>query len=117
MIFVQAFRFAGLTGVGAIIALSLTSGTLRPQTGFSGYIEHFSAYAIVAALLALGWTSQSQRNAIIVGSFALAAALEALQLWVPGRTGDALSAIVSGAAGMFGVLIVAECQRRLRRVA
>ena len=117
MIFVQAFRFAGLTGVGAIIALSLTPGTLRPQTGFSGYIEHFSAYAIVAALLALGWTSQSQRIAIIIGSFVLGAALEALQLWIPGRTSDAVSAIVSGTAGMFGVLLVAECQRRLKHVA
>ena len=115
MIFVRIFRFAGLAGVGAIIALSLIPGTLRPQSGFSGYIEHFSAYAIVAALLALGWTSQSQRIAIVIGSFALGAALEALQFWVPGRTSDAVSAIVSGSAGMLGVVLVTYCLRRLWR--
>ena len=109
-------RAVALVGVVAIIGLSVTPGTLRPQTGVSGYVEHLSAYILLGLVLALGWALQLRRIMAVLFTFALGSVIEVLQLWIPGRTGDAVSAIVSGTGGLIGVLIIVAYERTLGRM-
>ncbi|MCB1504466.1 MAG: hypothetical protein KDJ47_05775 [Hyphomicrobiaceae bacterium] len=106
-------RLAGITGVSLIIVLSLVPGSYRPHTGAPSGFEHFFAYGLTAVALVLGWWSLTQSVLIIVGLFVLACGLELAQLIVPGRSSDLGTAIVSGLAGVCGVLLATGLWRYL----
>ncbi len=105
MLYTRLARIAAMMGVGLIITLSLSPGSARPPTGLPGGIEHFIAYAPTAFAFGCGWPSRIQRAAIVIGLFALSGVLEALQLWVPGRHADVLTAVISGLGGLVGTLL------------
>ena len=100
-------RLAGILGVGLIVVLSLIPGSYRPHTGAPGGLEHVFAYALTAAMLALGWRSLFQIVVIVVGLFALAGGLELAQLLVPGRSSELATALASGLGGVLGGMLAA----------
>ena len=67
-------------------------------------IERFGAYALVGLLLALAYPRRLISIALFVVGFA--AALEALQLVMPGRHGQFADALVKAAGGIAGVVTV-----------
>ena len=108
------FQVLGLLGIWLIILVSLVPGPFRPQTSMSGYTEHFFVYAVVAGCFALGWRSRLFQAGIVISAFAIAGMLETLQSFVPGRSSDTASTIVSGARGFWGVFIAisaAKCRQ------
>src|SRR5215831_5725227 len=82
----RIIRNAGYACVVLIGVLSLLPGTLRPDTGAPGKLEHLIAYLATAALLALGRSAPHQRWQAL-GLIPYAGALELAQLYVPGRHG------------------------------
>jgi len=101
----RLFRVAGLCGIILILILSLIPGTERPHTGLPGGAEHFLAYCLTAAILALGFWSWSMRIAIAVGLTFLASLMEILQLWIPGRNAQISDAFVSGLGSLCGIVL------------
>jgi VanZ family protein len=80
----------------AIIAvLSALPGDMRPEVIADGRYEHFAAYFIAGLLLGLGYPRPGQ---MLVSGLLLAigaGALEAAQLWIPGRTASAEDLAIS----------------------
>ena len=111
MTFTRLFCLAGVTGVFLIVVLSLIPGHYRPHTGAPGGVEHFFAYAATAVALALGWRSLAQSVLIVVGLLALTCGLELAQLFVPGRSSDLVTALVSGLGGLCGVVLATGLAR------
>ena len=95
-------RAAGLSGLGLIIIVSLVPGHFRPQTGAGGSVEHFAAYGAVALLLSSGW--HHYRGMVAICLIAMAALLEILQFWVPGRSTAVATAVASKLGVMVGVV-------------
>jgi hypothetical protein len=96
-----------LLALGIVFYGSLVPGRYRPRIGLDGHIEHALAYAFcgVALLPFLNTTTAI----LIAGAamVALAAILELLQLWIPGRScrlthflASAAGAIASSIAGL-----------------
>jgi hypothetical protein len=98
----RLLRIAGVVGICLIIVLSLVPGPYRPHTGAPGNLEHFVAYALTALVLAWGWRSPAQWVGIIITPFLLASGLELAQSLVPGRSGDWMTAVVSGFGAITG---------------
>ena len=105
MTFTRLSRLASVAGVFLIVVLSLIPGPYRPHTGAPVGAEHFFAYAATAVALALGWRSLAQGMLITVGLLVLACGLELAQLFVPGRSSDLVTALVSGLGGLCGVVL------------
>ncbi len=107
-------RIAGWLAVIAIGILSLLPGSLRPVTGWSGLLEHFSAYLLTAIFFSQGY--KCRIHPMMVGALltAYAAILEFCQIWVPGRNAGLLDA-AAGAIGSFaGCLLVMVIIPRMR---
>lgn len=101
----RLFRVAGLCGIILILVLSLVPGSERPHTGLPGGAEHFLAYCLTAAVLALGFWAWSTRIAIAVGLAFLASLLEILQLWIPARDAQISDVFVSGLGSLCGIVL------------
>ena len=85
--------------------MSVVPGENRPQSGVApGYVEHVLAYLLTAGLLAFGYSGKTSRLLICALLVGLAAILEAVQIWIPGRnsefTGFAASAVGCALGGM-----------------
>ncbi len=106
----------GPLGLGFIVLASVVPGDIRPQTGMSGYVEHFLAYAVVAACFALGWRSSLFQAGIVISAFAIADMLETLQSIIPGRSSDTASTLASGAGSLLGVFIAILLLHLLRSI-
>ncbi|MGD9669446.1 MAG: hypothetical protein AB7U75_10375 [Hyphomicrobiaceae bacterium] len=114
MTITRLLRLAGLAGACLIVILSLVPGPYRPHTGAPAGFEHFLAYALTAAGLALGWRRPSQSVLIIVGLFILGCGLELAQIFVPGRNADLPTAFLSGLGGLCGVAVAVVLWRGCR---
>jgi VanZ family protein len=104
-------RAMGTVCVLAIIVLSLLPGGARPNTGPPGQIEHSVAYFGTAVFLAFGFRTSRARLAAVALLVALAAALEVLQLWVPGRHSQFIDLFASSFGAGMGALVVAVTER------
>ena len=91
--------------VTLILYLSLVPGTMRPQTGASGHLEHFMAYAITGAIFMAGVRHGMSALTAAVGLCWLSGAVEIAQLWIPGRTGQVAGFIWSSAGAWLGLLL------------
>lgn len=94
-------RLLGWTAIVAIAILSLVPGELRPHIGTPHYFDHFAAYCLTAAVLALAYRGRLSDFALFAWLTAYAGALETAQLWVPGR----MAQISDFSAGLVGSLV------------
>jgi Flp pilus assembly pilin Flp len=120
-------RIAGWIAIVLICILALVPGNLRPHTGAKGQMEHFMAYFLTAAVLALAYSrawfekadgffpartgSNLSMSRIFssIGPYgtiavliAFAVVLEILQIWVPGRDAKFIDAAASSAGALLG---------------
>lgn len=95
---------AGLLGLMLIVIASVIPANVQVRTGAAKELEHFGAYGLVAVLLALG--SRDQRQGLILTALLLgmAASLETIQQWVPGRTASLADWEASAAGSAIGAL-------------
>ncbi|WP_298964702.1 VanZ family protein [uncultured Methylobacterium sp.] len=98
-----ALGLASMAAVAVICVLSLVPGNERPHTGAPGQVEHFIAYCLTGAVLAL--RLRSRRTGIILGLVVLAGVLETGQIWVPGRTAQVVDFLASSAGAVTGTLL------------
>src|SRR5437868_1639979 len=92
-------RLVGWVVLCVIVVLSYVPPTLRLVTVASQFTEHFAIFFLAGGCFALGY----RRNAVVIGSLAVAAVgiIELLQLVVPGRHARVSDFIVNalGACG------------------
>jgi VanZ family protein len=100
----KALRSGSYASVVLIGVLSLIPGTLRPDTGAPGKLEHLVAYMGAAALVALGSRTPSERWQGL-WLVPLAGALEIAQIFVPGRHSRFSDFVVSGVGALLGVIV------------
>lgn len=93
-------RWSSWVVVVAVAVLSLVPGSLRPHVTTADKAEHFAAYLVLAALFALGYHRRVAVTLIGVLLMGYAAALEAGQLFVPGR-GVSFADFAWSAAGVW----------------
>jgi leader peptidase (prepilin peptidase)/N-methyltransferase len=107
---------AAYLGLLAIVVVSVVPGAWRPSTGFGKLLEHAAAYAVVGAVLAAASRDGWRQILLLIG---LAAALEVLQRWVPGRDSKLMDFVASSAGallgGGFSVFVVAWLPRSLQQ--
>jgi VanZ family protein len=109
--FVRTCRAMGLACVVVLIVLSLLPGNERPHTGSPGQLEHAVAYFGTAAFLALGFRITRDRVTAILLLSAMAAALEVIQLVIPGRHSQLIDWLASSLGAGAGVLAVVLMER------
>lgn len=98
-----AIRLLGLMGIVTIVILSLVPGDLRPHTGEPKQLEHFAAYALVAAVLCIGFSKARQPVAIVIILAVLSAVLEFCQNFIPGCDGNVIDFLASSFGACVGV--------------
>jgi VanZ family protein len=92
----------------ALIVLSVIPGNERPHTGvFPGQIEHVIAYCGTAGILGLGYPTAKERLGMVVMLVFLAAALEVVQLGIPGRHSQFIDFAASSAGACLGMSVAA----------
>jgi VanZ family protein len=105
-------RVLGLLGFLAIIAASLVPGPWRPHSGAPKGLEHLWAYALCAAILAVGFPGLRQAALIATSLVAASGLLEIGQHWVVGRTPSVGDFMLSSAGALIG-LLAGSCACRL----
>jgi len=100
---VHVFRAGGVISLSVIVVASLVPGELRPHSSLPGDLEHVVTYAAAGFGLSFLFSEASEGTVLAFGLFLLACALEILQLEIPGRRADTITAILSGMAGGCGV--------------
>ena len=93
------FRAAAWLCVLGIMVVSLVPVALRPHIMADKHHEHFAAYLLCACCIALGYPRLRQVMASALILTALAAGLEFVQAWIPGRT-PSVGDWASSAAGV-----------------
>jgi VanZ like family len=97
-------RLASWLALAAVMILSTVPGSLRPQTGAPGYVEHFAAYLITGFLFVSAYPRHVALAVVLLA--ALAGIVEFVQSWIPGRTPGVAdfiaSALGAGAGSLLG---------------
>jgi VanZ family protein len=114
---VRLSQVVGSACVVVLIVLSVLPADERPHTGFPGQMEHAAAYFGTAIFLAFGYPTARGRIATIALLVGLAAALEMIQLLIPGRNSQVIDWYASSFGAGFGVLAVILVERLLARIA
>ena len=112
----RILRLAWLIGVAAVIVGSLApaqSGVMHliDQGGINDKVEHFTAYAVLAAFPNLRSSRCRRIGAAMVFLFLMGAALELGQLFSPGRTCDWHDLLANVCGILAGVALVRILQR------
>jgi VanZ family protein len=102
---------AAWTTIAFIAFATLSPLAFRPEIGDAN-LERFSAYALAGLLLSLAYPRHSILAVVFV--VGVAAVLEFLQLFTPGRHGHFADACVKAAGGVVGV-VLAFIVARLKR--
>lgn len=107
---------AGLACLPVLVWLSWIPKEWETRTGAAGQLEHLVAYAGTAGLLGLGFHRAPVWSlALALGG--LAGLLEIGQLWVPGRTAQAIDFAASAGGAFAGLCVARILDRAGRRVA
>ena len=93
----QPARVSGWLLVSAAVFLTLAPRTFRPQTGVEHHLEHVLAFALLGLTFGLGYPGRRALLALL--GVAMAALLEVLQAWAPGRHAN-LSDFMMNAIGV-----------------
>jgi VanZ family protein len=91
--------------LAAAAFLTLAPRMFRPFTGVEHHLEHFLAFALLGLTFGLGYPRRP--IAIAVVGVLIAAALEILQVWAPGRHALFSDFLVNAAGLCGGVAVVA----------
>ena len=83
--------------------LSVVPPWLRPNTNVSHNVEHFAALFVTGLAFGLGYNRRPVMVALVLVLFC--AAIETVQLFVPGRHSRLSDFIVDAAAAMAGVTV------------
>jgi len=96
-------RIAAWLLVMAAVFLTLGPPKFRPVLGIERSLEHFMAFALVAFVFGLAYLNH--RVAFAMLAVALAALLEILQLWVPGRHAYFSDFVINASGGCAGLAL------------
>jgi VanZ family protein len=100
----------------AIAIASLAPKDLRPTSGVvPGAIEHLAAYFVLGVLGAVIMRGQISWWWLALFNIAFAGALEAAQLFVPGRVANVLDFTASACGSLLGLLAVQAALRTRAR--
>jgi len=99
-------RLIGWICLATIAILSLVPGNIRPHVVETGQVEHLVAYAGTAFFLAAGYSANKQLVGILILLPVYAACMETLQIFVPGRTGQLIGAVVGALGSWSGIGLV-----------
>jgi VanZ family protein len=105
-------RACGWLLVSAAAFLTLAPRSFRPQTGVEHHLEHVLAFALLGLAFGLGYPGRRLLLALL--GVAMAALLEVLQAWAPGRHAN-LSDFMMNAIGVGAGLAVAALIDQMRR--
>lgn len=108
-----AARLTAAALVAVIVVLSVVPGNERPHTSYPGQFEHFIAYGGATFLIGLV-ASRAPTLAVPVGFSVLAAGLEWIQRFIPGRTSQLIDWIASSAGAAFGAVMAMAALWALR---
>jgi VanZ family protein len=108
-----AARIAAWFLATMIVALSVVSPDLRPETGVPHDLEHFLIYA--ATGLAFGMGYERKRIPVALLLLIFTAAVEIAQLFVPGRHARVSDFIVDAVAMCAGLVVASLTGRILSR--
>jgi VanZ family protein len=111
-----ATRALGWLAVLSIMVLSLVPGRARPHILPNSYEEHFAAYVVASALLAMAYPALRQRVWLGAMLCVGAASFEVAQLHIAGRTSSVVDLVASVAGVFAGValsLVVGRVYERL----
>lgn len=98
-------RALSLLCLTALVALSWLPKSIEAQAqvlGVPGQVEHVIAYLGTAGTLRVGWPAY-KAGRLFCGLVALAGVLEVGQLWVPGRTSQAIDFAASSMGAFVGL--------------
>jgi VanZ family protein len=98
----NAARIAAWSLAAAIVVLSLVPPTLRPETGASHSLEHFTIYVATGFAFGLGYKRRHDLLAIFLVIFC--GSIEVAQLFVPGRHARLSDLIIDTAAAWVGLV-------------
>ena len=96
----------------AITAASLVPPSVRPVTSASHSVEHLATFVITGLAFGLAYQFRHAHQAIYLVAFA--GAVEAAQLWVPGRHARIVDFIVDAISACTGVVIAWIIVKSLR---
>lgn len=108
-------RVSGWLLVLAAVFLTLAPRTLRPQTGVEHHLEHVLAFALVGLAFGLGYPGRRPLLALV--GVLMAALLEVVQAWAPGRHANLSDFIVNAigvGAGLAAAALIDQMRRRRR---
>jgi len=92
--------------VGSVLPAQSTAMSLIDHVGINDKVEHFTAYAILAALTSLERFRCRRLRATIASLFLLGVLLELAQLFSPGRTCDWHDLLANSCGILAGVVLV-----------
>jgi VanZ family protein len=96
----------------AIVVLTVVPANLRPTTEAPHDIEHAAAFLITGLLFG---SAYARRERILsIGAVVFCAAIEILQLYVPGRHARWIDFVVDAVAAVSGVFLAALASRALQ---
>src|SRR5512133_3111406 len=99
----RLFRGMAWLYVAALIFMTLSSPTLRVETGFPHNLEHLAAFGVSGFLFSIGY--RSRRVLILIGGIALVAVLEVLQIWAPDRHARWIDVAMNAAGFCIGLWV------------
>jgi VanZ family protein len=109
---VRIARIAAWCLVLAITLLSVVPAGLRPETAAPHDVEHFAIFFAAGLAFAVGYEHRHLLMAILFVLYA--AAIETIQLFIPGRHARLSDFIVDAAAMCAGLFVVNMVGRSLR---
>ena len=92
--------------VGSVLPAQSVAMRLIDRAGINDKVEHFTAYAVLAALPSLDRFRCRRLRATIASLFLLGALLELAQLFSPGRTCDWHDLLADSCGIVAGVVLV-----------
>jgi VanZ family protein len=99
------FFAATVLALAGVLYGSLVPGHLRPRSGLDGHIEHILAYLVLGLVLMAFVESYAMLTVMLVLLLILAAVMELLQKWIPGRSCRLTHFLASCAGGGAAVII------------
>jgi VanZ family protein len=104
-------RALAWVGISAVIYLSVVPAVDRPVTGAGQWIEHFTAFALVAGAFAIGYSFSLARLLLLAVSFC--GGVELLQIPLPTRHARASDFVIDLVGSCFAILFVFASEKLL----